>query len=62
MIIDDQDIIDRARELKRLLGRRVTLEDARLILVKMINEIREEEKAIPETFDFRDYIDVELET
>jgi hypothetical protein len=57
-----QDLVDRLIELKQILGRSLTVTDARQVLVEIINEVRVGKTGIPEHFDLTPYIGVELET
>lgn len=57
-----EDLVNRLIQVKSLLGRALTLTDARQVLVEIVNEIRAGKTGIPENFDFSPYINVELET
>jgi hypothetical protein len=56
-----QDLKARLVEVAALLGRNVTLTDAQQALVEIINEVRNNQAGIPQSFDFTPYINVELE-
>lgn len=56
-----QDLVDRLITVRNLLGRPLTLTDARQALVAIINEVRKGKSGVPERFDFAPYIGVELE-
>jgi hypothetical protein len=55
------DIIERLKTVKQILGRNVTLEDARDVIVTIINQLRQERTPITERFDFTPYIGVDIE-
>jgi hypothetical protein len=57
-----QDLVDRLIQIRLLLGRPLTLTDARQALLEIINEVRRGKSGVPENFDFTPYIGVELET
>jgi hypothetical protein len=56
-----RDLVDRLITVRNLLGRPLTLTDARQALVALINEVRKGQSGVPERFDFAPYIGVELE-
>jgi hypothetical protein len=55
------DIRERLRQIKGFLGRPLTLQDAKLVIVKMVNEIRTNGIPLLERFDFNQFIGVDLE-
>lgn len=55
-----RDIIARLMQLRALVSRKVTLQDLREIIIKMIDEVREG-RILPERFDYNQFIDVDLE-
>jgi hypothetical protein len=55
------DLEERLRELKRLLGRDLTLSDLRDIIVALVNQIREGRKPLTERFDFAELVGVDFE-
>jgi hypothetical protein len=57
-----QDLVDRLVQVRQLLGRPLTLTDARQSVVAVVNEVRSGRQGVPEDFDFKPYIGVELET
>jgi hypothetical protein len=57
-----QDLVDQLIDIRRLLGRLLTLTDAKQVLVSIINGVRSGQSGIPEDFDFAPYIGVELES
>lgn len=57
-----QDLVDRLITIRSLLGRPLTLTDAKQAIVEVINEVRIGQSGVPENFDFTPYIGVELET
>jgi hypothetical protein len=56
-----QDLVDRLTQVRSLLGRPLTIMDAKQAIVEIINEVRRNQSGIPESFDFAPYINVELE-
>lgn len=56
-----QDLGDRLIQVRTLLGRPLTITDAKQALVAIINEVRKGMSGVPEQFDFTPYINVELE-
>jgi hypothetical protein len=60
--VQKRDLVDRLIQVRSLLGRPLTLTDARQVLVEIINEVRKGQQGVPEDFDFRPYIGVELES
>jgi len=59
--INRSDIIERLKTVKKILGRALTLQDAKLAIVRMINEIREGKQQLTEEFDYSKVIGVDLE-
>jgi hypothetical protein len=53
--------VDRLISVRALLGRPLTVTDARQAIVSIINEVRRGKSGVPENFDFTPYINVELE-
>ena len=56
-----QDLFERLKRIRELLGRQLTLQDAKLALLVIINELRSGKSGVPEDFNFAAVIDVELE-
>ncbi len=56
-----QDLFERLKQIRELLGRPLTLQDAKQALVAIVNEVRAEKSSVPEDFDFTAFIGVELE-
>lgn len=56
-----QDLVDRLIEVKTLLGRPLTIADAKQALIAIVNEVRAGKTGIPEDFSFTPYIGIELE-
>ena len=56
------DLYERLLQIRTLLGRPLTLTDAREAIVALTNEVRKGNSQLPENFDFTTYIGVELET
>ncbi|MCW4045234.1 MAG: hypothetical protein NWE94_06935 [Candidatus Bathyarchaeota archaeon] len=56
-----QDLYDRLKSVRELLGRALTLQDAKQALVAVVNEVRAGKSTVPEDFNFASVIGVELE-
>ena len=59
--IHERDIIERLRLLRRVLGRKLTVQDLKDVIIKIINEIRERKESLEGRFDYSQLIDVDLE-
>lgn len=59
--IQSADLTDRMRELKRLVGRELTVGDLRNVIVAVVNQMREGKKPLTERFDLSQYVGVDLE-
>jgi len=60
--INKQDIVDRLKTVKQNLGRSLTIQDAKLIIIRLINELREGKTPLSEDFDYSQFIGVDIET
>jgi hypothetical protein len=56
------DIRERLKRIKDFLGRSLTIQDVKLIIIKVINEIRANQIPLLERFDLSQFIGVDLET
>jgi hypothetical protein len=56
------DIRERLKRIKDFLGRSLTVQDVKLVVIKIINEIRANQIPLLERFDFGQFIGVDLET
>jgi hypothetical protein len=56
-----QDLFERLKRIRELLGRTLTLQDAKQALVAIVNEVRVGRSSVPEDFNFTGVIGVELE-
>jgi hypothetical protein len=61
LLLKKQDLFERLRRIRELLGRALTLQDAKYALVALVNEVRSGGLGVPEDFNFSAVIDVELE-
>jgi hypothetical protein len=61
VVIDLVDIQTRLRELQNLLGRPVTLDDAKYVIIRIINELRVGSSTLTAGVDYTPYISVDLE-
>jgi len=55
------EIVEKLKTVKQVLGRNVTVQDAKDVIVTLVNQIRQEKSPITERFDFSPYIGVDLE-
>jgi len=59
--LKNEDLYERLKQIRELLGRPLTLQDAKQALGAIVNEVRAEKSSVPEDFDFTSVIGVELE-
>ena len=59
--ISYEDIRVRLKQVKDFLGRPLLLQDAKLVVIKMINEVRASKIPLLERFDFSQFVGVDLE-
>jgi len=59
--INNDEIVDRLKALKKLIGRTLTLTDLKNVIVTLINEIRQGKSELSERFPYETYIGVDLE-
>jgi hypothetical protein len=55
------DVRERLKQIRDFLGRPLTVQDAKLIVIKIINEVRANKLPLLERFDFSQFIGVDLE-
>lgn len=55
------DVLDRLKLVKKVLGRPLTLADAKLAIIQIVNELRAGSLPLSESFDFGPFIGVDLE-
>jgi len=55
------DVVERLKTVKQVLGRNVTLQDAKDVIVAIVKQLRQAQSPITERFDFTQYIGVDLE-
>ena len=55
------EIVEKLKTVKQILGRSVTVQDARNVIVTLVNQLRKQKAPITERFDFTPYIGVDLE-
>ena len=60
--INKRDIVSRLLTVKQNLGRALTLQDAKLVIIRLINELREGKTPLSEDFDYSQFIGVDIET
>jgi len=61
VVIDAREVVDRMKEVKRLLRRPLTHQDLKNVVTAMIEEIRQGRQPLLEVFRYEDYIGVDLE-
>ena len=59
--IDEREIIEKAREIRRILGRSPTVQDLKEIVIQIVNEVRAGRKPFLERYDYSKWIGVDLE-
>jgi hypothetical protein len=60
--INKRDIVNRLLTVKQSLGRTLTIQDAKLVIIRLINELREGKTPLSEDFDYSQFIGVDIET
>jgi len=60
--INKRDIVSRLLTVKQNLGRTLTIQDVKLVTVRLINELREGKTPLSEDFDYSQFIGVDIET
>ena len=61
VVIDAREVVDRMKEVKRLLRRQLTHQDLKNVVTALIEEIRQGRQPLLEVFRYEDYIGVDLE-
>jgi hypothetical protein len=59
--INKQDIVERLKTVKQKLGRALTVQDAKFIIIRLVNDLREGKTPLTEDFDYTQFIGVDLE-
>ena len=59
--ISYNDVRERLKQIRDFLGRPLILQDAKLVVIKIINEVRTNKLPLLERFDFSQFIGVDLE-
>ena len=59
--VEDEEIRERLKTVRRILRRPVTKADLKYVIKTLFRELREKREALPETFDYAEFIDVDLE-
>ena len=59
--IDDEEIRERLKTVRKILGRPATKTDLKCVIKTLFKELREGKEEIPETFDYAEFIEVDLE-
>jgi pectate lyase len=55
------EIVEKLKTVKQILGTNITLQDARNVIITIVNQMRQQKSPITERFDFTPYIGVDLE-
>ena len=55
------EVIRRLKLLRKQTGQPITLQNVKQIIIEIINELRDDQRPLPETFDLTPYINVDLE-
>jgi len=55
------DVLERLKTVKQKLGRSMTLLDMKLVIIQIINEVRDGKSSLSERFDLSQFIGVDLE-
>jgi len=55
------EIVERLKIVKQILGTNITLQDARNVIITIVNQMRQQKSPLTERFDFTAYIGVDLE-
>ena len=56
-----EEIVSKLKMVKQILGQPVTIQDAKNVIVTLVNHLRQEKTPITERFDFTSFIGVDLE-
>ena len=59
--IDDEEIKERLKTVRKILGRPTTKADLKYVIKTLFRELREKREELPETFDYTEFIEVDLE-
>ena len=59
--INEREIVERAREYRKLLGRNPTVQDLKEIIIHIVNEVRMGKGPLLEKYDYSEWIGVDLE-
>ena len=55
------EIVEKLKTVKQILGQPLTIQDAKNVIITLINQLREQKTPIAKRFDFTKYINVDLE-
>lgn len=55
------EVRERLKQIREFLGRQLTVQDVKLVIIKIINEIRANKVPLLERFDFNQLVGVDLE-
>jgi len=59
--INEREIIERARDFRKLFGRNPTVQDLKDIVIQIVNEVRTGKRPFLEKYDYSKWIGVDLE-
>jgi len=55
------DVVERLKTVRQILGRSLTMNDVKDVIVNIVNQLRQAQSPLAERFDFTQYIGVDLE-
>lgn len=59
--IDETEILERLKKVRQLLGRSLTVEDLKNVVITIMDELRKGKKPLSEKFDYSQFIGVDFE-
>lgn len=59
--VNKGELLERLQAVKKALGRALTTQDLRLAIVKLIDDVRSGKTGLTETFNWEQYVGVDLE-
>jgi hypothetical protein len=60
--INRADIVEQLKTVKKTLGRSLTIADAKYVIMRIVNDMRQGKQPLTEEFDYSQFIGVDLET
>jgi hypothetical protein len=59
--INAEDLVARLKTVKAGLGRPMTIDDLKMVIIQLFNEIREGKATLTEMFDYTELLNIDLE-